>query len=314
MRGSWAKFAQLGFTLALLLIISDAARVSGGPASDDAAAPVPVATPTPELTATPTVTPTSTAGPTARPRATPPPDPRPIGAIDEDPPVRTTDEWVPVARPRLEPEVAGLTVTAPSSPTPAPTPAVATPTPTSTVAPAPIATATPTATAAPVVSAALPPPTPTPSPVPTAPPNSASTQGQQALDLIAYPWEASLPGWTIDFLDERSGLRGLTFTGEHRIEVYVRPGDSTWDIARVVAHEIGHAVDLMHNTTTERASWLEHRGIPDAAWWPGSAASDFESGAGDFAECFATWQVGSGSLAIGGGCDQSDIDLVAALS
>ncbi len=133
--------------------------------------------------------------------------------------------------------------------------------------------------------------------------------------MISYPWLDRLPGWRIEFLTDGNGVRGLTYSVERRIEVFVRPDDTAWDVARVVAHELGHAVDLTYNDTGVRQRWREQRAIPDdAPWWPGSGAADFATGAGDFAECFATWQVGSASLStVAGACNDEDLALVASL-
>ena len=110
-----------------------------------------------------------------------------------------------------------------------------------------------------------------------------------ALGMVRYDWAARLPGWTLHFADARSGYRGLTFVERRAIEVYVRPGDSPEKVAQIVAHELGHAVDLTHLNAAGRAAWLAARGLPaSTVWYPGrSGESDFGVGAGDFAESFA---------------------------
>ena len=238
--------------------------------------------------------------------------------------MRTGDTWGPVLAATdapssnavaTTPEVAGTSLQAPATATPIPTVAPTAP-PVSTPVPIPSAP-TDADDAAPTVEPTVAPtatPTVAPTPAPTAPPvSTVSARGQEALGLIWYDWQGRLSGWTVEFHPERSGLRGLTFTAERRIEIYVRAGDSTWDIARILAHEIGHAVDVSLNNASERDAWLAQRGI-SVPWWPGSGTSDFNSGAGDFAECFATWVVGSSSLSIGGACSQADLDLLASLS
>ena len=67
-----------------------------------------------------------------------------------------------------------------------------------------------------------------------------------ALAMVRYDWAGRLPGWTLHFADGRSGYRGLTFIERRAIEVYVRPGDTPEKVAQIVAHEIGHAVDLTY--------------------------------------------------------------------
>ena len=138
----------------------------------------------------------------------------------------------------------------------------------------------------------------------------------EALEMIPYDWEERLPGWRIRFQGGRDDVRGLTYSAERLIEIYVRAGDTPWDIARVVAHELGHAVDLARGTDSMREAWRSLRAIDeDVPWWPGSGAADFATGAGDFAECFATWQLGSSSLSqVAGDCTDADLAAVAAVS
>lgn len=148
-------------------------------------------------------------------------------------------------------------------------------------------------------------------------PLQATERGAGALAAIDYPWQGRLQGWTIEFHPGEAGPRGLTFTSQQRIEVYVREGDSRFDLTRTLAHEIGHAVDLVYNDAAgDRERWLEQRDADlSTRWWPDSGAIDFATGAGDFAECFATWQTGSLSLSrIAGRCSADDLELVAELS
>lgn len=125
--------------------------------------------------------------------------------------------------------------------------------------------------------------------------SSPESLGAQALALITYPWQDL--GYEVAFLPAKEGLRGLTYPYEKRIEIYVRPSDTPETLAHVVAHEVGHVVDVVLNTGTRRVRWLHARGLPaDYRWWPASGESDFATGAGDFAECFAVWQVAARSL------------------
>ena len=114
-----------------------------------------------------------------------------------------------------------------------------------------------------------------------------------ALDAISYPWETELPGWHIDFVGANGDIAGYTWSRDRRIEIFVRDDATSADIARILAHEFGHAVDIDRNDPSERARWLEVRGAPDAPWWPIDGAADFATGAGDFAESFTVWQVGA---------------------
>ncbi len=121
-------------------------------------------------------------------------------------------------------------------------------------------------------------------------------RGFEALAMITFPWEELLPGWTIEFLPEADGLYGLTLVSEERIEIYVRENQETALLAHVIAHELGHAVDVTLNSSSDRQRWEDSRGIDSEPWWPTSGATDFSTGAGDFAEAFAAWQVGDQSF------------------
>jgi hypothetical protein len=162
------------------------------------------------------------------------------------------------------------------------------------VAPTTVPADTTTTTAAPV-------PPPEPAPASAAPPDTvAPVAGTDAvvaaaLSLVRFDWAARLPGWELRFLDGRQGVRGLTYSQRRLIEIFVRPGDSPAVLAHVVAHELGHAVDLTLLSPLERELWRQGRGQgPGTVWFPGAPGqSDFATGAGDFAEAFA-WLHGPG--------------------
>ena len=129
--------------------------------------------------------------------------------------------------------------------------------------------------------------------VASAPPELAPARLDAVLARIGYPWQQRLGGWTVAFLPGRPGLRGLTYVQLHRIEIYVRPEFTDQQVAEVVAHELGHAVDVTLLDNTERAQWLTARGLsPSTPWFNVDEGGDFGSGTGDFAEAFAGWQVG----------------------
>jgi hypothetical protein len=183
-----------------------------------------------------------------------------------------------------------------------------------------VTTTTAPSGAAPAPSGAVPPPMAAVAAAPTAPSSSArrtapgwatspvterdriaartleplSAQGSRdvaaaALQLVRFDWIARLPGWQMRFMDGRKGVRGLTFPDSRRIEVYVRSGDTPEELAHVIAHELGHAVDVTYLDDPQRAVWLSARGLGRGTiWFPGqSGVSDFATGAGDFAESFA---------------------------
>lgn|GEM_PF-5989462 len=121
---------------------------------------------------------------------------------------------------------------------------------------------------------------------------SVQKRGLSALENISYPWQELLPEWSIDFKPSRKGYLGLTEVGAQQIIIYVRPGQSEMSISHVLAHEMGHAVDVSLNSQDDRLAWQNARKINGRPWWPSNAASDYATGAGDFAESFAVWQVG----------------------
>jgi hypothetical protein len=84
-------------------------------------------------------------------------------------------------------------------------------------------------------------------------------------------------------------VRGQTSTGRRTITLYVRAVDAPHRVAHDLAHEIGHAYDDRRMNAASRRAWLRARGAPGARWFPDgdAAASDYASGAGDFAEVFA---------------------------
>ncbi|MGF1595433.1 MAG: hypothetical protein ACFCVK_00635 [Acidimicrobiales bacterium] len=155
------------------------------------------------------------------------------------------------------------------------------------VATAPTATTAPAATTGPAQAPAAHPP------VELDDLTDAEVRGFAALAGIEFPWRDRLPDWEIRFHEATDGAYGYTLTQERRIDIYVRPGQSDELLAHVIAHELGHALDVTLNDGDDRQRWQAARGIADAPWWPDNRAADFATGAGDFAESFAAWQVGA---------------------
>ena len=119
-------------------------------------------------------------------------------------------------------------------------------------------------------------------------PDRENAQGEQALNLVTYPWRTTLPGWHIVFLPERTGYLAMTFRLDRRIEVYVRADRSPEALAHDIAHELGHAVDVTYNNDESRALYRSLRAVPATSpWWACNSCTDLQTLAGDFAETFA---------------------------
>jgi hypothetical protein len=114
-----------------------------------------------------------------------------------------------------------------------------------------------------------------------------------ALAAVHFDWRHLLPGWTLAFLGPRPGLQGNTLPASRRVEIYVRSSFTTGQLAQVIAHEIGHAVDVTYFDDADRRAFNVLRGrAPGAGWWVADGQADFASGAGDWAESFASWATG----------------------
>jgi len=160
----------------------------------------------------------------------------------------------------------------------------------------PVLAAPPTTGATPAPSTTAPPPPvahPPDSVATTAPadPAAVADRVSAALGRISYPWHQL--GYRIVFMGPEPGLWGRTSQRSlSTIEIYVRPDESVDMLAHVIAHEIGHAADLVYGNDQRRSLWLELRGISSRPWFTCSMCQDFTTPAGDFAEIFAYWQLG----------------------
>lgn len=135
------------------------------------------------------------------------------------------------------------------------------------------------------------PPRPTTT-TPPAPPPPAVPRPERIRGLVDYPFEQRAPGWQIRWAEPRArGVLGLTDHRTSQIIVFLHDDQSDEQLAFTLAHEMAHALDVLHLTHDERDDYRTLRGIPaslDWLWdWDGGASGDFAMPAGDFAESFA---------------------------
>lgn len=122
-------------------------------------------------------------------------------------------------------------------------------------------------------------------------PDELRTVGSRALGLVAYPWHDL--GYEIVFAPGQAKVRAQTDIVAHRITVFLSRGDAAHRVAHDIGHELGHAFDAKYLSDAQRLSYLQARGVPGATWFPGGRFSDYNTGAGDFAETFAACHAAS---------------------
>lgn len=143
-------------------------------------------------------------------------------------------------------------------------------------------------------------------------PGEPSSVGAAAESLISYPFRLLLPGWTFAYEPPRDGYFGSTNTVTRTITIHVSSLDTPSSVAGVLAHEIGHALDVMYLDDDARTRWLDERDL-DVAWWPNSGAGDFVVGAGDFAEAVAALIAASPSDSEHGAFSAEELQVAAEL-
>jgi hypothetical protein len=166
----------------------------------------------------------------------------------------------------------------------------------------------PTASATPAAAAPAAKPT---KPVKAAKPAKAAAPRRAPADVCSGPgWQVKRgllalstlrdtgqrSGVTVAFKGGKAGFLGLTYPERRHVDVFVRSCSAeTFTLLRhVTSHEMGHAFDAAHMSSSLRASYMAMRGIPAGTPWFGcNYCTDFNTPAGDFAETYSQWQRGS---------------------
>jgi hypothetical protein len=121
-------------------------------------------------------------------------------------------------------------------------------------------------------------------------------RGEAAITRLRRPADAlAVP---VAFRSARADVLGLADLVNRRVDLFVRSCAQQPDalLLHVLAHELGHVLDVTHLTDELRAQWLAARGIPaDTPWFGCDGCTDFATPAGDFAETYAQWQRGARS-------------------
>jgi hypothetical protein len=126
-----------------------------------------------------------------------------------------------------------------------------------------------------------------PQPTPLEPRDAAAARAVVARAQRLISVTPAQLGYTLRVAGPVAGLRGQTDNATRTITLFVAPHDAPHVVAHDLGHELGHAFDATRLTAAQRAGYLRARGFPNAPWLPGRKASDYRSGAGDFAEVFA---------------------------
>ena len=140
----------------------------------------------------------------------------------------------------------------------------------------------------------------------------AAAVGAAAIALLDVDLDTLLDGWSLRFEGDHPRFGGVTNSVERTITVHVDSESTVDRVARVLMHEVGHAMDLDLLDDDARGQWLQMRDMP-TVWWAGSGEADFAVGAGDFAEAVAVATTGSESLSRFGDFTPEQLAFVQAL-
>jgi hypothetical protein len=133
--------------------------------------------------------------------------------------------------------------------------------------------------------ATSPPATTAPARTPTA--ATAPARALRAAEALVG-LDARRLGLTLALHDPRPGVAARLDHTTATVTLFASGAEAPHRLAHDLAHELGHAVDLDALAAADRRAYLARRGRPGATWWPAATtASDYATGAGDFAEVFA---------------------------
>lgn len=100
--------------------------------------------------------------------------------------------------------------------------------------------------------------------------------------LIDIP--STIPGWTITWSDVSPGATAMTYRDSRTIIMFNGAlGSDPARRARVLGHEIGHAIDFSRLDENQRNQWMGLRAL-SGAWYGCWGCTDFGTPAGDWAE------------------------------
>jgi hypothetical protein len=116
---------------------------------------------------------------------------------------------------------------------------------------------------------------------------ASSASAMRAVEALV-DLDARRLGIRVALRGPRRGLAARLDRETDTVTLFASGTDAPHRLAHDLAHELGHAVDLSGLSAVDRRAYLARRGRPRAAWWPpAEVATDYGTGAGDFAEVFA---------------------------